>query len=243
MDRRSMIAAARIFRARGMRPPWPMREPAPPRDFSEVQYGDVCPPWSYGAPTVAPPPPAHRMPLPKDSPLLPDATAAEMGRAIADQAARQFQNPYTQPTPFSQDWDIVGENDVPAATPGRYRLARFTVPHGWVGVLKDINVNVPTALQPFTTIIPVINENVLKSFRSQVFAGAGTIAPVETTGLPSIPNIFPKELFHALQEEMIVGVDAIVAGANPAGLIRGAMRGRYWIPDDATRYWNYAKSD
>lgn len=246
MDRQSMRMAAEMYRRRMMRRPWPMREPAPPASFSEVDVGDICPPWSYDAPTVAPPPSAHKQALPRDSKTVGGATIDEIGRAIANQGARQFQNPYTEPTPFSQDWDVVGSNDIPAAlgVATRFRLARFKCPPGWVGVLSDINTNVPVALQPFATILPTINDQVMKSFVTQVFVGAGAVAPVETIGLPGIDNIIPDQsLHHPLQEEMVVGVEVLIAPGNPAGLIRAAMRGRYWVPDDATRYWNYAKAD
>lgn len=227
--------------------PWPGGEPMPPSHSRTESVPDVCPPIQIPSPAVDPTPPKPRedqvcKPLPAELENL----VCRMAIKAAQENARYNWNPYQFPTPFSKDFIIEGSNVATAVTPAFFRLARFKVPSGFVGVLESVCVDVPAGLQGLVHVFITVNDQRLENQLSQVFPGAGAVAPVQTPGLAALGGGVEKKVFHALQDEMSVGLEVEV---DPAGLallpatFSGAMRGRYWMPSDATKFWSYNKTD
>lgn len=229
------------------RVPWPDGEPIPPRTSRTESIPDVCPPINIPSPAVDSAPPKKREdkvcnPLPPELENL----VCRMAIKAAQENARYNWNPYQFPTPFSKDFIIEGVNTAVAVAPAFFRVARFKVPTGNVGVLESICVDIPAQLKGLVKVFITINDQRAESQRSQVFPGAGSVAPAETPGLTALNGGEEKKVFQALQDEMSVGLEVTIDPAGVAFLpavISGCLRGRYWMPSDATRFWNYNKTD
>lgn len=250
------VARRAWARARGARGynghrPWPEGERAPDEGAGIVELRDVCPPWSYASPIPPPPPERKGDPCP-DVSAREEAFICAMAREMGKEVANYAWNPYVFPTPFSQDFIEPGENTI-AAAPAvgtRFRLARFKVPPGYVGVLTAIATEIPPALQTFVLVRPTLNDAAMKTVRTSIFAGSGDVAPspVQAGVHYQLANLTdPLRVFHPLQEEMVVGIEVVFSSAPPAAAfpatLRGLVIGRYWVPNIATRYWTFNKSD
>ena len=226
----------------GLTPRWPGGEPAIPDRLPGKGFRDTCPEYEYPAGT--PPPPCEREmePCPPGE-LTPEEEhrICRLARQIAKENANYILNPYLFPQPFSEDFDIVGENVVTAAGP-RFRVALFQIPKGYVGVLTAVGTSIPAVLQTNTLVHLVSNAATVKSFTSQTFAGAGAVAPAERGGVfyPLGTLLRPRPVFAALQDSDHIGIDLEVLAPGALQLpatMRGVVQGRFWPPSLASKYW------
>ena len=239
------VNRARRIRAQGVqgRPLWPKDEPNPwDQDTEGKTVEDTCPPWTYPISIPGPPPEFRQRPLAplaKPEQLKVDHMAREVGR----EAATYVLNPYIFPTPFSQDFDIFGRRSVTAVT-SRFLITRFQLPRGTLGIFNAAGVEVEPALQSFTAIGPEVNDSIMKDFNTIVVTGYSTPALTPGAAYCFGPLCNPRELFHPIVEEGSLGMSVNVAAGGGALLpstISAVIRGRYWLPTVATRFWNYVK--
>lgn len=239
------IHRARRVRRGGVqnRPAWPTDEPNPwDQDTEGKTAADTCPPWTYPVSTPGPPPRFGQRPLeplPKPEQLKVETMAREVGR----ETATYVLNPYIFPTPFSQDFDIYGQRSV-TSIGVRFLITRFQIPPGTLGIFNAAGVAVNPALESFAPVSPEVNDATMKDFNTTVITGYST--PVLTPGAAYCFGTLcnPRELFHPIVEEGSLGLSVLVlAGGAPLlpSLVSAVVRGRYWLPTVATRFWNYVK--
>ena len=237
--------AARVGSQRGaleleIRRRWPHNEISPFENKVGITNPDTCPPYTFPAGTPVPPPERKD---PACTGLTPDQEAfiCKVSREIGKEVATYAFNPYLFPTPYSQDFDRVGTQSTTVAT--RLSILQFQIPQGYVGVWNHVGCETPPQFADLDVFHPTLNNATLKTWDSINLDAYGAQVVAAGSAYPIGTLLEPRPLFHALEPEMIVGVDIVRGAGTGVHTVRAVVRGRYWNPDIATRFHTFAKSD
>lgn len=214
-----------------------------PGEVERVPEG-TCPPFRYPDPTDIRVPTTDKAP-----PVTPeqDDFIGNLAERIAKKNGEIQWNPYVFPTPWSQDFDQLG-NVLLENTAERSRVVRFQIPKGYVGVWTHFGMEIPASIQDLVTVFPTIDDKTMKTIDEQTHITHPAISSTTIPGVryPMGTLMDPRKTFHALQSEMYCGMSVTAAAAANPQLptrIRAVVRGRYWPVGVASRFWSYLKSD